>query len=51
MKNPIAEQTALDLKVNYSDFLEKDKAHRDALLKKEDQIKDDKIQNMQDMMK
>jgi len=50
IKIPVAEQTALDLHVNYQEFLQKDKEHREAVLRQQDSVKDEQIQNMQAMM-
>lgn len=50
-KVPEAEQTALDLHTNYAEFLEKDKAHRDAVARSAETVKDEQIASMQDMMK
>jgi hypothetical protein len=33
MKVPVAEATGLELHVNYAEFLERDKQHREALAK------------------
>lgn len=48
---PNPEQTWLDLHINYDEFLQKDKAHRDSIEKQADSKKDEQIANMQGMMK
>ena len=50
MKVPVAEATWLDLHINYNDFLEKDRAHREALEKWNESKKDEQIWQMQSMM-
>jgi len=47
---PVAEQTWLDLHINYDSFLEKDKAHRDAITKSNEKNNDDALTNMVTMM-
>lgn len=50
IKVPVAEATGLELHVNYADFLERDKQHREALSKWENIEKDEQIWQMQWMM-
>lgn len=47
---PDPEQTWLDLHINYNEFLERDKAHRDSIEKQVDSIKDEQIASMKWMM-
>jgi len=47
---PVAEHTWLNMHVNYDDFLKKDAAHREALIRWWETEKDQQIQNMLEMM-
>lgn len=49
-KVPVAEATWLELHINYAEFLEKDRQHRESILKWENSAKDEQIWQMQSMM-
>lgn len=51
IKVPVAEPTGLELNVNYAEFLEKDRQHREALEKWTNTIQNEQIMSMQSMMK
>lgn len=48
---PVAEQTWLNIAINYDNFLENDRKHREAIEKKSDPISNQQILEMQSMMK
>lgn len=50
MRVPTAEQTALNLHVNYDEFLQKEAKHNAALNREETVVRDDTILQMQSMM-